>query len=166
MAETACGPIPPLVSCFRPVAWMFPQRLIEWPVDRCLVGSHWSVMSPTRSVSLCSGRLLVGTFVALFFNLLTLLSVRNKPFTYVSEGTATTPTCTPSSLCSSIFPHPQTFFFYLSQLCGVFFLHMLFYCSSGQWSFANPRSRWGQFGFYHILGIIGTKENTGSLLYG
>ncbi|XP_068423992.1 zinc transporter 6 [Clinocottus analis] len=32
-----------------------------------------------------TGRLLVGTFVALFFNLLTLLSVRNKPFTYVSE---------------------------------------------------------------------------------
>lgn len=38
------------------------------------------------SLSLCSGRLLVGTFVALFFNLLTLLSVRNKPFAYVSEG--------------------------------------------------------------------------------
>ncbi|XP_034056860.1 zinc transporter 6-like [Gymnodraco acuticeps] len=33
-----------------------------------------------------TGRLLVGTFVALFFNLLTLLSVRNKPFTYVSEA--------------------------------------------------------------------------------
>ncbi|TNN73576.1 Zinc transporter 6 [Liparis tanakae] len=33
-----------------------------------------------------SGRLLVGTFVALFFNLLTLLSVRNKPFAYVSEA--------------------------------------------------------------------------------
>ncbi|KAG7462300.1 zinc transporter 6, partial [Solea senegalensis] len=32
-----------------------------------------------------TGRLLVGTFVALFFNLLTLLSVKNKPFTYVSE---------------------------------------------------------------------------------
>uniref|UniRef100_A0A3B5A2C1 Solute carrier family 30 member 6 n=1 Tax=Stegastes partitus TaxID=144197 RepID=A0A3B5A2C1_9TELE len=32
------------------------------------------------------GRLLVGTFVALFFNLLTLLSVRNKPFAYVSEA--------------------------------------------------------------------------------
>uniref|UniRef100_A0A096LX10 Zinc transporter 6 n=1 Tax=Poecilia formosa TaxID=48698 RepID=A0A096LX10_POEFO len=31
------------------------------------------------------GRLLVGTFVALFFNLLTLLSVRNKPFSYVSD---------------------------------------------------------------------------------
>ncbi|XP_040906296.1 zinc transporter 6 [Toxotes jaculatrix] len=36
-----------------------------------------------------TGRLLVGTFVALFFNLLTLLSVRNKPFAYVSEGTVT-----------------------------------------------------------------------------
>ncbi|KAM6956250.1 zinc transporter 6 [Aplochiton taeniatus] len=33
-----------------------------------------------------TGRLLVGTFVALFFNLLTLLSVRNKPFAYVSEA--------------------------------------------------------------------------------
>uniref|UniRef100_A0A3B3UFF4 Solute carrier family 30 member 6 n=1 Tax=Poecilia latipinna TaxID=48699 RepID=A0A3B3UFF4_9TELE len=33
-----------------------------------------------------TGRLLVGTFVALFFNLLTLLSVRNKPFSYVSDG--------------------------------------------------------------------------------
>uniref|UniRef100_A0A3P8WDU4 Solute carrier family 30 member 6 n=1 Tax=Cynoglossus semilaevis TaxID=244447 RepID=A0A3P8WDU4_CYNSE len=32
------------------------------------------------------GRLLVGTFVAFFFNLLTLLSVRNKPFSYVSEA--------------------------------------------------------------------------------
>ncbi|CAK6983156.1 zinc transporter 6, partial [Scomber scombrus] len=33
-----------------------------------------------------TGRLLVGTFVALFFNLLTLLSIRNKPFCYVSEA--------------------------------------------------------------------------------
>ncbi|XP_023183211.1 zinc transporter 6 [Xiphophorus maculatus] len=33
-----------------------------------------------------TGRLLVGTFVALFFNLLTLLSVRNKPFSYVSDA--------------------------------------------------------------------------------
>ncbi|XP_056147676.1 zinc transporter 6 [Lampris incognitus] len=33
-----------------------------------------------------TGRLLVGMFVALFFNLLTLLSVRNKPFSYVSEA--------------------------------------------------------------------------------
>lgn len=32
------------------------------------------------------GRLLVGTFVALFFNLFTMLSIRNKPFAYVSEG--------------------------------------------------------------------------------
>uniref|UniRef100_A0AAQ5Y2D5 Cation efflux protein transmembrane domain-containing protein n=1 Tax=Amphiprion ocellaris TaxID=80972 RepID=A0AAQ5Y2D5_AMPOC len=37
-------------------------------------------------LSLYSGRLLVGTFVALFFNLLTLLSVRNKPFAFVSEA--------------------------------------------------------------------------------
>lgn len=36
-----------------------------------------------------SGRLLVGTFVALFFNLLTLLSVKNKPFVFVSEGKIT-----------------------------------------------------------------------------
>lgn len=42
---------------------------------------------------LCSGRLLVGTFVALFFNLLTLMSVRNKPFAYVSEGTVNPVVC-------------------------------------------------------------------------
>ncbi|KAG9332870.1 hypothetical protein JZ751_014474 [Albula glossodonta] len=36
-----------------------------------------------------TGRLLVGTFVALFFNLLTLLSVKNKPFAYVSEAAST-----------------------------------------------------------------------------
>uniref|UniRef100_A0A3Q2YES8 Solute carrier family 30 member 6 n=1 Tax=Hippocampus comes TaxID=109280 RepID=A0A3Q2YES8_HIPCM len=33
-----------------------------------------------------SGRLLVGTFVALLFNLLTLMSVRNKPFACVSQA--------------------------------------------------------------------------------
>ncbi|XP_077438097.1 zinc transporter 6 [Vanacampus margaritifer] len=33
-----------------------------------------------------TGRLLVGTFVALFFNLLTLMSVRNKPFACVSQA--------------------------------------------------------------------------------
>ncbi|XP_077469671.1 zinc transporter 6 [Stigmatopora argus] len=33
-----------------------------------------------------TGRLLVGTMVALFFNLLTLLSVRNKPFACVSQA--------------------------------------------------------------------------------
>ncbi|XP_072265249.1 zinc transporter 6 isoform X1 [Pyxicephalus adspersus] len=36
-----------------------------------------------------TGRLLVGTFVALFFNLFTMLSVRNKPFSYVSEAAST-----------------------------------------------------------------------------
>ncbi|TSU11375.1 Zinc transporter 6 [Bagarius yarrelli] len=36
-----------------------------------------------------TGRLLVGTFVALFFNLLTLLSIKNKPFVYVSEAAST-----------------------------------------------------------------------------
>uniref|UniRef100_A0A8C5N1H1 Solute carrier family 30 member 6 n=1 Tax=Leptobrachium leishanense TaxID=445787 RepID=A0A8C5N1H1_9ANUR len=36
-----------------------------------------------------TGRLLVGTFVALFFNLLTMLSIRNKPFAYVSEAAST-----------------------------------------------------------------------------
>uniref|UniRef100_A0A8K9WL13 Cation efflux protein transmembrane domain-containing protein n=1 Tax=Oncorhynchus mykiss TaxID=8022 RepID=A0A8K9WL13_ONCMY len=40
-------------------------------------------------VCVCRGRLLVGTFVALFFNLLTLLSVKNKPFVYVSEAAST-----------------------------------------------------------------------------
>ncbi|KAB1267137.1 Zinc transporter 6 [Camelus dromedarius] len=33
-----------------------------------------------------TGRLLVGTFVALSFNLFTMLSIRNKPFAYVSEA--------------------------------------------------------------------------------
>eukprot|EP00064_Thunnus_orientalis_P021872 superscaffoldBa00006931_g22042 len=42
-------------------------------------------VSGCGEASLLCGRLLVGTFVALFFNLLTLLSVRNKPFSYVSE---------------------------------------------------------------------------------
>ncbi|KAM8809177.1 zinc transporter 6 isoform 2-T2 [Eudromia elegans] len=36
-----------------------------------------------------TGRLLVGTFVALFFNLFTMLSVRNKPFAYVSDAAST-----------------------------------------------------------------------------
>ncbi|XP_020828015.1 zinc transporter 6 isoform X1 [Phascolarctos cinereus] len=36
-----------------------------------------------------TGRLLVGTFVALTFNLFTMLSVRNKPFAYVSEAATT-----------------------------------------------------------------------------
>ncbi|XP_005993391.1 zinc transporter 6 isoform X2 [Latimeria chalumnae] len=36
-----------------------------------------------------TGRLLVGTFVALSFNLLTMLSVKNKPFAYVSEAAST-----------------------------------------------------------------------------
>lgn len=40
----------------------------------------------TMSVILFRGRLLVGTFVALSFNLFTMLSIRNKPFAYVSEG--------------------------------------------------------------------------------
>uniref|UniRef100_A0A8C9X8Z2 Solute carrier family 30 member 6 n=1 Tax=Sander lucioperca TaxID=283035 RepID=A0A8C9X8Z2_SANLU len=44
------------------------------------------VCLPLTHTQTHSGRLLVGTFVALFFNLLTLLSVRNKPFTYVSEA--------------------------------------------------------------------------------
>ncbi|XP_060042823.1 zinc transporter 6 isoform X4 [Erinaceus europaeus] len=35
------------------------------------------------------GRLLVGTFVALSFNLFTMLSIQNKPFTYVSEAATT-----------------------------------------------------------------------------
>ncbi|XP_056669218.1 zinc transporter 6 isoform X2 [Monodelphis domestica] len=36
-----------------------------------------------------TGRLLVGTFVALTFNLFTMLSIRNKPFAYVSEAATT-----------------------------------------------------------------------------
>ncbi|XP_017506511.1 zinc transporter 6 isoform X2 [Manis javanica] len=42
-----------------------------------------------RYVVLFRGRLLVGTFVALSFNLFTMLSVRNKPFAYVSEAAST-----------------------------------------------------------------------------
>ncbi|XP_053314529.1 zinc transporter 6 [Spea bombifrons] len=36
-----------------------------------------------------TGRLLVGTFVALFFNLFTMMSIKNKPFAYVSEAAST-----------------------------------------------------------------------------
>ncbi|XP_032072183.1 zinc transporter 6 [Thamnophis elegans] len=36
-----------------------------------------------------TGRLLVGTFVALTFNLFTMLSIKNKPFAYVSEAAST-----------------------------------------------------------------------------
>ncbi|KAG8504821.1 Zinc transporter 6, partial [Galemys pyrenaicus] len=36
-----------------------------------------------------TGRLLVGTFVALSFNLFTMLSIQNKPFAYVSEAATT-----------------------------------------------------------------------------
>lgn len=50
----------------------------------CMSSADWLIgLSVPR---LCRGRLLVGTFVGLFFNLLTLLSVKNKPFVYVSEG--------------------------------------------------------------------------------
>lgn len=58
-----------------------------------VVSPFWASIQHVTGVRLClsSGRLLVGTFVALFFNLLTLLSVRNKPFSYVSEGSLTHP---------------------------------------------------------------------------
>ncbi|XP_057271321.1 zinc transporter 6 isoform X2 [Pezoporus wallicus] len=66
----------------------------------CLI-SYWVTMkkpSPMYSFGaerfleqpeIHTGRLLVGTFVALFFNLFTMLSVRNKPFAYVSEAAST-----------------------------------------------------------------------------
>ncbi|XP_030902100.1 zinc transporter 6 isoform X2 [Melopsittacus undulatus] len=66
----------------------------------CLI-SYWVMMkkpSPVYSFGaerfleqpeIHTGRLLVGTFVALFFNLFTMLSVRNKPFAYVSEAAST-----------------------------------------------------------------------------
>ncbi|XP_042645357.1 zinc transporter 6 isoform X1 [Tyto alba] len=66
----------------------------------CLI-SYWVMMkkpSPAYSFGaerfleqpeIHTGRLLVGTFVALFFNLFTMLSVRNKPFAYVSEAAST-----------------------------------------------------------------------------
>uniref|UniRef100_A0A673BGW1 Solute carrier family 30 member 6 n=1 Tax=Sphaeramia orbicularis TaxID=375764 RepID=A0A673BGW1_9TELE len=47
-----------------------------------------------------TGRLLVGTFVALFFNLLTLLSVRNKPFVIPCSDACSTVSL--SSLCGII----------------------------------------------------------------
>ncbi|XP_037261525.1 zinc transporter 6 isoform X2 [Falco biarmicus] len=66
----------------------------------CLI-SYWVMMkkpSPVYSFGaerfleqpeIHTGRLLVGTFVALFFNLLTMLTIRNKPFAYVSEAAST-----------------------------------------------------------------------------
>uniref|UniRef100_A0A8C7YRM9 Solute carrier family 30 member 6 n=1 Tax=Oryzias sinensis TaxID=183150 RepID=A0A8C7YRM9_9TELE len=51
----------------------------------CLVSSWVTMKKPSQFYSF-GGRLLVGTFVALFFNLSTLMSVRNKPFAYVSEA--------------------------------------------------------------------------------
>uniref|UniRef100_A0A803V330 Solute carrier family 30 member 6 n=1 Tax=Ficedula albicollis TaxID=59894 RepID=A0A803V330_FICAL len=70
----------------------------------CLI-SYWVMMkkpSPVYSFGLkmrrtgrinkcliLRGRLLVGTFVALFFNLFTMLSIKNKPFAYVSEAAST-----------------------------------------------------------------------------
>lgn len=44
------------------------------------------VKNEDDSFTFFRGRLLVGTFVALSFNLFTMLSIRNKPFAYVSEG--------------------------------------------------------------------------------
>nr|XP_042122852.1 zinc transporter 6 isoform X3 [Peromyscus maniculatus bairdii] len=66
----------------------------------CLI-SYWVMMrkpSPAYSFGaerfleqpeIHTGRLLVGTFVALSFNLFTMLSIRNKPFAYVSEAAST-----------------------------------------------------------------------------
>ncbi|XP_018771612.2 zinc transporter 6 isoform X2 [Serinus canaria] len=66
----------------------------------CLI-SYWVMMkkpSPIYSFGaerfleqpeIHTGRLLVGTFVALFFNLFTMLSIKNKPFAYVSEAAST-----------------------------------------------------------------------------
>ncbi|XP_036190826.1 zinc transporter 6 isoform X3 [Myotis myotis] len=66
----------------------------------CLI-SYWVMMrkpSPVYSFGverfleqpeIHTGRLLVGTFVALSFNLFTMLSIRNKPFAYVSEAAST-----------------------------------------------------------------------------
>ncbi|KAM6127892.1 zinc transporter 6 isoform 3-T3 [Pterocles gutturalis] len=54
----------------------------------CLI-SYWVMMKKPSPVYSFGGRLLVGTFVALFFNLFTMLSIRNKPFAYVSEAAST-----------------------------------------------------------------------------
>ncbi|KAJ8361349.1 hypothetical protein SKAU_G00178740 [Synaphobranchus kaupii] len=56
---------------------------LAWHVHICML-----VSADLLPLS-CRGRLLVGTFVALFFNLLTLLSVENKPFAHVSEAAST-----------------------------------------------------------------------------
>ncbi|EDL38430.1 solute carrier family 30 (zinc transporter), member 6, isoform CRA_a, partial [Mus musculus] len=80
-----------------------------------------------------TGRLLVGTFVALSFNLFTMLSIRNKPFAYVSEAASTSwlqehvADLSRSSLCglipglSSIFL-PRMNPFVLIDLAGAFAL--------------------------------------------
>ncbi|XP_075391421.1 zinc transporter 6 isoform X2 [Tenrec ecaudatus] len=54
----------------------------------CLI-SYWVMMRKPSPVYSFGGRLLVGTFVALSFNLFTMLSIRNKPFAYVSEAAST-----------------------------------------------------------------------------
>ncbi|XP_045835637.1 zinc transporter 6 isoform X2 [Meles meles] len=66
----------------------------------CLI-SYWVMMRKPSAVysfgaerfleqpEIHTGRLLVGTFVALSFNLFTMLSIRNKPFAYVSEAAST-----------------------------------------------------------------------------
>ncbi|TRY91625.1 hypothetical protein DNTS_021769 [Danionella cerebrum] len=66
----------------------------------CLLSLWVTMKKPSQSYSfgverfveqpeVHTGRLLVGTCVALFFNLLTLLSVKNKPFAFVSEAAST-----------------------------------------------------------------------------
>lgn len=61
---------------------------VAWPVKVRSASRRGPLHGSDASTcaSVCRGRLLVGTLVALFFHLLTLLSVRNKPFSYVSEG--------------------------------------------------------------------------------
>uniref|UniRef100_A0A8C5KVS3 Solute carrier family 30 (zinc transporter), member 6 n=1 Tax=Jaculus jaculus TaxID=51337 RepID=A0A8C5KVS3_JACJA len=87
-------------SSTNSIALLFNTKFIFFLLSliTCLI-SYWVMMKkPTlaaivREVHecfvLCRGRLLVGTFVALSFNLFTMLSIRNKPFAYVSEAAST-----------------------------------------------------------------------------
>ncbi|XDV51028.1 hypothetical protein PO909_019984 [Leuciscus waleckii] len=102
-----CGVSLSLITCLLSfwVTVKKPSQLYSFGFERCEV---LAVFSSTVLVQLGSlfilkesverfveqpevhtGRLLVGTFVALFFNLLTLLSVKNKPFVFVSEAAST-----------------------------------------------------------------------------
>ncbi|MEJ1287171.1 solute carrier family 30 (zinc transporter) member 6 [Cricetulus griseus] len=86
------------MECFSfPQSW---KILLFGAVNVLCTGFLLMWCSSTNSIALTAytyltifdlfrGRLLVGTFVALSFNLFTMLSIRNKPFAYVSEAAST-----------------------------------------------------------------------------